>query len=163
MLSMKLGSNIHNNEVLLSTKGSGLCACRAPYVLNISSPAAADVWAATAAALAAASLQLKTTHPDLSAEALSLAKVLYAEAVAARPQPNVTHCRLVACEAWGPPQQGDVPAQLLWQGFPSTTALDDMAWAAAWLHTATGAAEAVDNCLWTLMLLSEVCLALAIC
>jgi hypothetical protein len=68
--------------------------------------------------------------------------VMYAEALSARPQANITHCGLVACEAWGPPQHEEGPAQLLWQGFPSSTALDDMAWAAAWLHAATGAAEA---------------------
>ena len=138
------------------------------------SSAAADIFAATSAALAASSIALIRTHPDLAAVALKTSLQLYTAAATAGggagPVANATHCQwsnataaaaggggvvggeqqqqqqghgvpqfappLLECEVWSTAANASV-----WRGYPSTTALDDMAWAAAWLYKATGKAE----------------------
>lgn len=98
--------------------------------------AGAEVFAAASAALAATYLALSDARPDFAAQALATAEALYQEAVAMQPHANVTFEALLL-----PGNERPVDAEgpvLGVQDFGSTSVLDDMAFAAAWLAKATG-------------------------
>jgi hypothetical protein len=85
----------------------------------------------------------------LAAQALSRARLLYQWAASAAFY-NTTYCgSVVPCEgaalplhgSWSAAQAagGSQDAVLVpWAAYPSSTVLDDLAWAGAWLHRATG-------------------------
>jgi hypothetical protein len=100
--------------------------------------AGADVLAAATAALAATHMVMQDAKPGFAAAALLTAKNLYQEAVAMQPQANVTFMALLPEGHQRPIDEGS--ALLGVQDFGSTSVLDDMAYAAAWLGKATGAA-----------------------
>jgi hypothetical protein len=93
--------------------------------------------AAAAAALAATHMVMKDAKPGFASAALLTAKLLYQEAVGMQPQANVTFMALLQGQR-RPVDEGG--AVLGVQDFGSSSVLDDMAYAAAWLGKATGAA-----------------------
>lgn len=120
---------------------------RSVLLINATAPAAslaaqgagADVLAAVAAALAATYMVAKDAHPQFASASLKTAMLLYQEAVLLRPQANITF------EALLPEGQQQRAAEYAdggaigVQDFGSSSVLDDMALAAAWLGKATGA------------------------
>jgi hypothetical protein len=94
--------------------------------------------AAAAAALAAHHMVMRDAKPDFASAALLTAKLLYQEAVGMQPQANVTFMVLLPEGQRRPVDEGG--AVLGVQDFGSSSVLDDMAYAAAWLGKATGAA-----------------------
>lgn len=108
-----------------------------------------DVLAAASAALAAASVAINATRPMLASQALAHAGQLYDWASSATLY-NTSFCgTVVPCSGATVPLQGDWTAaqaagggagavEVPWVAFPSSSALDDLAWAGVWLHRATG-------------------------
>ncbi len=91
----------------------------------------AEVAAAAAAGLAAASAALRSTDPTMAADALRHAQQLYA--LAALLPANETVCAVVTCARGLPDKTG-----YIWHAYVSTSVYDDLALAAAWLYAGTG-------------------------
>ena len=126
-------------------------------MITNSSTGGSDALAAAAAALAAASVTLNSTHPALSREALSHSKQLYEMASSLQllnhsycgevipcqgsavplPDPAASGAAAVAADGRGAVNSTGA-AEMPWEAYPSESVYDDMAWAAAWLHKATG-------------------------
>lgn len=121
------------------------------HTITQSSTAGSDALAAAAAALASTAVAINGSRPALAAQALSLARQLYAWASLAGMY-NTTSCGTVApCAGSAVPLQGlwtagqaaggdagTGPAEVPWVAYPSSSNLDDLAWAGVWLYQATG-------------------------
>lgn len=125
--------------------------CRTVYTIDQDSTGGSDALAAAAAALASSAVAMKTSRPALAAQALSHARQLYTWASSAALY-NTTYCgTVVPCTGYAVPLQGmwtasqaaggdagTGPAEVPWVTYPSSTVLDDLAWAGVWLYRATG-------------------------
>jgi hypothetical protein len=131
---------------------------RTVYRITDSGTGGSDVLAAASAALAAASVAMNATRPMLAAQALTHARQLYDWASSAALY-NSSYCgSVVPCAGAAVPLQGDWtaaqaagggagPVEVPWVAFPSSSALDDLAWAGVWLHRATGECTAAGGLL----------------
>jgi hypothetical protein len=140
-----------NYDIRNQLPPTSLCwPCRTVYTITQSSTGGSDALAAAAAALAAASVAVNQTRPALAAQALNHAKQLYSWASSPSLY-NTTYCgAVVPCRGIAVPLQGGWSAaqaaggggggtvEVPWVGYPSSSALDDLSWAGAWLHRATG-------------------------
>lgn len=125
--------------------------CRTVHTITRNSTGGADALAAAAAALAASAMAINSTRPMLAAQAVGHAQQLYAWATSEALY-NTTYCgSAVPCVGAAVPLQGGVTAAqeavvgggagavpVPWVAYPSSSALDDLAWAGMWLHQATG-------------------------
>lgn len=130
---------------------------RTVHAINQHTPGGSDALAAAAAALAAASLALNFSRPALAAEALYHSQQLYAWASSPAVF-NISYCdTVVPCQGAAYPREAPwsaalvaaqaaaigggatpAPVEVPWVAYPSSSVLDDLAWAGAWLHRATG-------------------------
>lgn len=141
---------------------------RTVYTITQSSTGGGDVLAAAAAALAASAVAIKQQRPALSIQALGRARLLYDWAHAPALY-NTTYCGTVtACRGaavpidvpWsaaasaaaaaaaadgGAAAMGPVAVEVPWVAYPSSSVLDDLAWAGVWLHRATGVCVCVHQ------------------
>ncbi|KAK9809025.1 hypothetical protein WJX72_008102 [[Myrmecia] bisecta] len=91
---------------------------RPSYIIDASKPSS-DMLGGIAGALAASSMVFRTTNPSYAALLLSEARSLY---------------------SWGTSAEGKYSSYGISQLYPSSTFLDDLTTAAAWLYVATGEA-----------------------
>lgn len=125
---------------------------RTAYVITRNSRGGSDALAAAAAALAAASVALNKSRPALAAQALGHARLLYDWAPSAEFYNTSYRGTVVPCSGTAVPMQptwssamqaaasgaAAAAAAVPWVAYPSSSALDDLAWAGMWLHRATG-------------------------
>jgi hypothetical protein len=121
------------------------------YAITQSSTGGSDALAAAAAALASATVAMNSSRPALAAQALTHAKQLYDWASSAALY-NTSYCStVVPCTGAAVPlaglwtasqaaggDAGTGPAEVPWAAYPSSSVLDDLAWAGIWLYQATG-------------------------
>ncbi|KAI8475596.1 MAG: Six-hairpin glycosidase-like protein [Monoraphidium minutum] len=102
--------------------------------VTAASPGGADAAAGAAAGLAAAAAALARVDAAWAAGARAKAESLYRLASAIGPQAsaNGSYCSVAPCF------EGMPSGSFRWRAFPSDSVFDDMAWAGAWLHRATG-------------------------
>lgn len=125
------------------------------YRITRSSTGGGDALAAASAALAAAAVAVNQSRPALAAQALSHARQLHSWASSAQFY-NTTYCgTVVPCRGVAVPLSSNWTStqaaggsggaagvdEVAWVAYPSRSSLDDLAWAGAWMHRATGATK----------------------
>lgn len=135
---------------MLLTGLSAEHACRTVYTITRSNTGGADALAAASAALAASAVAINQTRPMLAAQALTHARQLY-DWASSSDMYNTSYCgTVVPCKGTAIPLYDEWTAaheaiagsthavEVPWVAYPSSSALDDLAWAGIWLHKATG-------------------------